>query len=154
MVLLSQPYLIPQVGNNGLQFFNLPPQCCYFVLSVLILGRWTCELFIKGICLKPPHLCNVSIDQPPQSLSHDCRVPHHPCGPILWTIHHLLVPKTSIQDMVEDLSILLHPSCSCTFPLVLQAMTSHNGETKDLVIKFQQGICWKPLPWQLLPQSQ
>ena len=97
--------------------------------------KGACELFIKEICLKTPHLCNVSINQSPQVLPHDCGVPHHSCGPILWTIHHFLVPKSSIQDMVKDLSILLHPSCSHTFPLGLQVMTSHDGETKDLVIK-------------------
>ena len=81
-----------------------------------------------------PHLCDVSIDQPPQPLSHHCRVSHHPSGAIPQSIHHLLVQQSSIEEVEQHPHIIVDTICGEDLSPCFQTMLGNNRHAKDLVI--------------------
>ena len=90
-----------------------------------------------------PYLCDVSINQSPQPLSHSCRVPHRPGGAVSQPIHNLLVQQTLIQEVEQYPSIVINTIYSEDFPPGFQMMLGNNRQTEDLVI-------WNHASWEVI----
>ena len=66
----------------------------------------------------------------PQSFPHDCRVPYGPGRRLLWSIHQLLIPETSVQEVEQDSAIRRCHQTSMLLPVFFQTTRSHNAQSR------------------------